>query len=330
MQWLTKRAFWLRSVPLAIILALAVVLLLQLRGQAHPSIASSPTLTASPTALTSDVGDLALAQSTSPVVLSPQDQHVLVMKAQLAQEYAQMQAGQLSPAAFQRDWTAFAGTDAANFVVANPATCPPTCVHSANHVPMPQTPQINKYYCGPAAVEEVLIALDAKRGPRGEWLTAGPYPAYGQHVLAEIYYLQTDADIGTNWGSGVVPHTLNAWYKRHYYVAINGTNLGGYFSLTTFEHDLILDVDSGHPLMGGVRMDPTPTHPHLIGFPTNQLHYHWIALDGYANSGASTVYADSVHGDTQFWWWAANVPAFGTVSTQTIMFPLLNTFGYIW
>jgi hypothetical protein len=330
MRWISKGSLWLRLIPLALILALVALLVLRPHGQTHtPGAASSPATT-SPTALSSDVGDLALAHSTSPVVLPPLDQQVLILKGRLAQEYAQVQAGQVSPAAFQRDWSAFAGYDAPAFVAIMASYCPPTCLHTANRVPMPQESQINMYYCGPAAVEEVLIALDAKRGPRGEWLTAGPYPAHGQHVLAEIYYLQTDADIGTNWGSGVVPKTLNAWYKHHYYVAINGTNMGGYFSLTTYEHDLILDVDSGHPLIGGLRMDPTPTHPHLIGYPTNQLHYHWIALDGYTNSGADTVYADSVHGDTQFWWWADRVPAFGTVSTKTIMFPLLNTFGYVW
>lgn len=111
---------------------------------------------------------------------------------------------------------------------------------------------------------------------------------------------------------------------------VNGTNFGGSFSIPTYEQDLMLDVDTGHPLIGGIRMDPYPSSPHLVGFPTNETHYHWIALIGYTNSGANTTYADSVHGDAQFWSWAVNVPAYSIVSTSAIMFPLLNTFGYIW
>ena len=313
-----------RVLPFAIVAALVALVIVQVQAQKqlHATHASSLVVTNS-----DDSGDQALASQNTPVFLSVADQQLLTQKQQLADAYALSISGQQPTATVQHQWLSVNG---ASIPLTSLASCPPTCSRSANQVPMTQESQVNKFYCGPAAVEEVLLALNAKRGPRGEWLSAGPYPAYGQHVLAENYYLQTDAFIGTNWGSGVVPRTLNAWYKRHYYVAINGTNLGGYFSLTTFEHDLILDVDSGHPLMGGVRMDPTPTRPHLIGFPTNQLHYHWIAINGYAQYGAQTQYADSVHGDTQYWWWASHVPAFSTIPTASVMFPLLNTFGYVW
>jgi hypothetical protein len=320
----------LRVVPVALVLAVALALaLFALHHATTPPAAVSSASGATATALMTENGDLALAASGS-VTLTADDRRVLALKTQLADEYAQVQAGQMSPAAFQRDWNAFAQSQGDAMPLTLPASCTSPCVPSYYRTWMPQESQINMYYCGPAAVEEVLIGLHATLGPHGEHLTAGPYPAYGQHVLAGKIYLQTDYYIGTNWGSGVVPRTLNAWYHHHYYVAVNGSNMGGYFSLAAFEHDLILDVNIGRPLMGAVRMDPTPTRPHLIGFPTNQTHYHWIAISGYGQSGAETIYADSVHGDTQFWWWADRVPAFGTVSTKYVMVPLLNTFGFIW
>ncbi len=288
-----------------------------------------------------DVGDNALATS-GPVVLTAQEQAILARKQYLAQEFALVQAGKISSLQFQRDWTSFVQSIGATSQVAmstpHTALCPITrsganltkCDLGPHTIKLPQESQINRYYCGPAAVEEALIALHATRGPRGENLLAAPFPATGQHILAGPDYLATDLNIGTNWWSGVVPHTLNAWQGSHYYVAINGPDMGGYFSLNTYIRDLMLDVAAGRPILGGVRMDPTPSEPHLIGFPTNQRHYHWISIMGYSRNGDETIYADSVHGDTQFWWWAENVPAYGTVSTETVMYPLLGTYGYVW
>lgn len=335
MKLFADTKLWLRVAP--IMLVVAAALALALFALHRPTAATTAQTNAAPAALTAtppndaNSGDLALAAS-GPVILSAADNQELILKTQLAQEYAQVQAGQMSAVAFQHDWNAFAQRQVGAAALAAPAiaSCTSPCAQSYARLWMPQESQINMYYCGPAAVEEALIALHATVGPHGERLTAAPYPAYGQHVLAGWSYLQTDHYIGTNWGSGVVPRTLNAWYHHHYYIAVNGSNLGGYFSLATFERDMILDINSGHPLLGGVRMDPTPTRPHLVGFPTNQTHYHWITISGYSQYGAEVIYADSVHGDTRFWWWADRVPAFSAVSAKSIMDPLLNTFGFIW
>ena len=46
-----------------------------------------------------------------------------------------------------------------------------------------------------------------------------------------------------------------------------------------------------------------------------------------ATSGGA--YADSVHGDSWIWSWAASVPAYSTISSSS-MTTLLNQQGYVW
>jgi hypothetical protein len=56
---------------------------------------------------------------------------------------------------------------------------------------------------------------------------------------------------------------------------------------------------------------------------------HWIAIYGYNLNGQSTLYADSVYGDSWIWSWAANVPRYSAFSSSS-MYTLLGARGWVW
>src|SRR5579875_3333991 len=196
---------WSRLIPLLAIAAFAIVAV-ALAQPRHSGPIRSPTVGA-------PVGDSALAAS-KPVVLTAHDRALLARKQRLASEYALVQQGKMSAAQFQRDWAAFISHDApaksAPATLSHVSLCPladTACWGRPHTLSLPQESQITNYYCGPAAVEEAMLALHATTGPRGEDLLASPFPATGQHILAGDAYLATDLNGGTNWGSGVVPAT---------------------------------------------------------------------------------------------------------------------------
>lgn len=257
-----------------------------------------------------------------PVQLTPREQAILQRKFALAQEYALVRAGKFSFATYKQDYLAFVhqygGTNAQEpTFVATPATC---C--SSNHVPWVQSPQHKDYYCGPATAYEILVSYGKYIHPNGDTLS--------QETLAGSRYLNTDDPryLSTPWNPYVMGPTLNAWVGWTFYVAVNGSGVGGGFSVDTWKYSLTEDIDHGWPLAGNVVERAGPNHPHLVGHTTAVDVYHWIAIEGYASSGDTTWYADSVSG-THFWTWAANVPPFSGIPS-TNMTTLLNERGYIW
>jgi hypothetical protein len=296
---------------------------------------------------TSPGTDNALGHDPYPGVVTPQEARSIAWKNRLASEYMQVRAGTLSLATFQRDWQAFmhqyGGKMPARrpYVAAQPLSIPPVAV-----VTEEQEPQVTYYYCGPAATMEMLLSLGVDYGPYGEHLTGGPYPAYGEHVLAENGYLGTDANVGTNWTNPDQSHpvqtVLNKWSTSTFYNPVPKTGTGG-FSESTYLNDLAIDIDGGYPLAGALA-EPIDHEPRLIGHPLNVNIDHWIALEGYTDYGNNTLYADSIHNayngaywiggsadnGSAIWTWEGGVPAYSTVSTSSVMLPLLETFGYIW
>ncbi len=270
-----------------------------------------------------------------PVQLTPQEQALLAKKNALAQEYAQVRAGKLSASLFQRDYQAFLqqyGGPSAQQPFASPASCPSIATGSASSTQpltvciskdlyVPQQPQANNYYCGPATAEEILSGLGWTTGPHGESLS--------QSVLANTNYLHTDADGGTNWNPYVMGPTLNAWTRSSFYAPVNGSGVGGGFTVTTFTYDLTTDIDNGWPLVGNIVEYSGTNNPHLVGHPQSATIYHWIAIRGYNNYGSTTDYADSISGDSWIWPWAVNVPPYSSISSSA-MTTLLNGKGYIW
>lgn len=255
-----------------------------------------------------------------PAVLTLLQQQVLARKNALAAEYAQVRAGRLSYATYQRDVQTFmheyGGPTTARRGV-SPA-CPslndgPYALCGQNWVGLTQQPQQTYYYCGPATAHEVL-------GVRGVNVS--------QSTLAGNNYLKTDADGGTNWSPQVMAPTLNALTNSVYYVPVNGSGAGGGFSSSTWQSDLTADVDNGWAIAGNTVEYSGTNNPHLVGHPTDLTIYHWIGIYGYQNYGNYTMYADSIHGTT-FWSWAVNVPATSSYSSSS-MTTLLNGRGFVW
>jgi hypothetical protein len=201
-----------------------------------------------------------------------------------------------------------------------PAECGPTCDGGGDYpnsasLPPNQKAQTTSYYCGPASVHEALDVL-------GVWLSQAD--AAGE--------LHTTTD-GTAWsGAGTspsgypVPDVLNAHQTRNYYIP-QYVAAPTPSAISTYENDLEMDIVAlGVPLIGDAW--EVPGGPHLVGHPPNKEIFHWFEIRGYQNSGASTMYEDSVH-NAKSVSWNAGVPAYSTLSSSTIV-TIISGRGYVW
>lgn len=203
------------------------------------------------------------------------------------------------------------------------AECGETCgggggsYPSAAHLAANQTPQSTSYYCGPAAVHEALGAL-------GVSLT--------QSAAASALRTTT---AGTAW-SGVatrpsgypVPDVLNANQSRNYYVPQAVSTPPGATATSTYEKDLVSDIAAVHAPLVGDAWETSGSAHHLVGHPTDRTIFHWFEIRGYDDSGATTLYEDSVHGATSVSWYAA-VPAYSSLPSSWIV-SIVGGRGYVW
>lgn len=250
-----------------------------------------------------------------PIVYSARDKATLARKNVLVQEFMAMRAGKLAYSAFARDWQAFMrqyGGPTATHDVA------PRCLGSCDWklLTMPQQSQTTTYYCGPASASEALSARSISKS---------------QSTLAGNSYLNTSPQYGTGWGPPyVMPTTLNDFVGSGFYEAVDAYDSQTDNTTSTFESDLLTDINSGWPVVIGIA-EFANTDPHLVGHPRDLTIYHWVAANGYFSSGADVNYDDSIHGDTQFWSWASNVPAsseFATSDMNTLM--AQGGYGWVW
>lgn len=178
-----------------------------------------------------------------------------------------------------------------------------------------QTPQATGYYCGPASVHEALDAV-------GVWLS--------QSAAAAALHTTSS---GTAWSAGgtspsgyPVPDVLNRYQGRNYYVP-QPVSSATSSAISTYERDLEMDISSIRaPLIGDAW--EVPGGPHLVGHPSGQQIFHWFEIRGYQNSGATTMYEDSVHGAGSVGWSGA-VPAYSIMASSTIA-RIVAGRGYVW
>ena len=184
------------------------------------------------------------------------------------------------------------------------------------HVAANQTPQSKNYFCGPAVVHEVLDAL-------GVSMTQ----------TAAAAALRTTST-GTAWSGAAtkpsgypVPDVLNGNQSRNYYVPqpVASPTSG---VISAYERDLVTDIaGAGAPLVGDAWETSASDH-HLVGHPTDRTIFHWFEIRGYDDSGATTLYEDSVHGATSVSWYAG-VPAYSSLPSSWIM-SIVGERGYVW
>jgi len=178
-----------------------------------------------------------------------------------------------------------------------------------------QTPQITGYYCGPAAVHEALNSVGV---------------GMSQQTAAD--HLNTTT-AGTAWSGGgtspsgyPVPDVLNHHETRNYYVP-QYVSSDGSSAVNQYEQDLTYDIYAvGAPAVGDAY--EIPGGAHLNGHPKDRQIFHWFDIRGYTDSGASTMYEDSVHAATSVPWYGG-VPAYSTLASSKIV-TIVEGRGYIW
>ena len=269
---------------------------------------------ASPTCMT-EPGPTGGPRCGGPLTYTTQERAILAQKNLLAQEALAVRSGKLSPATFARDWQAFMRKYGGPTTGRNRARGPqPTCAGSCDtslYINLTQQAQTTNYYCGPATAAEAL-------GVRNIWVS--------QSTLAGNSYLQTNEYGGTNWGSLVMPSTLNAWTNSYFYEAIDANSTNTY---TVYESDLYADIGEGWSVILAVQEEKN-AGPHLVGHPTNIVINHWVASYGYTEYGGNTAYADSVHGAGSIPW-NSSVPAYSTISSYNMWVMMSQgTFGWVW
>ena len=183
-----------------------------------------------------------------------------------------------------------------------------------------QQAQQTGYWCGPAAVSEAL-------GQR----------SYSLSQTSAASQLKTDAT-GTAW-SGIyvstspstgypVADVMNNRTGSTWYVPISVSSTATSADKTNYRTALVTDVgNAGYPLIGDAWEHPYQDH--LIGHPRSYEIYHWFDIYGYANSGADTLYEDSVYGAVSIGWSSSVLSAYSTMPSDTIV-GMLGDRGYIW
>ena len=176
-----------------------------------------------------------------------------------------------------------------------------------------QRRQVTNYFCGPAAVTEMLAQMHVTVHQRLAARELGTTPN------------------GTDWSDSAgypVPEVLNKNQRINDYVAVGLPWVPTRSQLRTYESDLVADINHGRgaPLAGDAY--EVPGGPHLVGHPAGSTIFHWFDIRGYQNYGATTDYEDSVHGASSIGW-AASVPAYSSLASSVIV-NIVGARGYDW
>ncbi len=225
---------------------------------------------------------------------------------------AAMVSANAAKQAVARSFVTALRSDSAALSKCSSSACPSELPVRRNLRPTQQA-QLTSYFCGPATVSEMLAqmgkAVSQRRAARELGTNSG----------------------GTGWSDSAgypVPDVLNLNQQRNNYVAVGLPWSPTTSQITTYEIDLVTDInhDGGVPLAGDAY--EVPGGPHLVGHPVNQAIFHWFDIRGYKKSGATTDYEDSVHGASSIGW-AATVPAYSSLPSATIV-NIIGARGYDW
>jgi hypothetical protein len=184
---------------------------------------------------------------------------------------------------------------------------------STRYLAATQQAQVRNYWCGPAAVSEMLAQVGV---------------VLSQKATAKQLGTNTS---GTDWSNKQgypVTRVMNANQDKTKYVAVALPWSPTSAQVTRYKKDLLTDLNRGNgvPLAGNAY--EVPGGPHLVGHPAGQQIMHWFDIRGYAGSGAVTAYEDSVHGAPSIAW-GSSVPAYSTLPSSTIVY-ILGARGYVW
>jgi hypothetical protein len=189
---------------------------------------------------------------------------------------------------------------AQNSTTVTPDAGPVTHGTGSAHLTPSQQGEQRHYWCGPAALVSTL--KESGHGTRTQTWAAG--------------VLNTTTN-GTDMGSML--SALNAYSGGFKYDEVFESGSWSSY-VSAYESHLKSDINSGNGLVGNAY--EVPGGPHLAGHP-NELIFHYIAIDGYSNNGATTHYADPA---TTVW---STVPAYANISSSLLV-RILGGRGYYW
>jgi len=184
----------------------------------------------------------------------------------------------------------------------SPAKAYPTSVRIG---PMVQYPQEAGNYCGPSAVKTVL---------NNEWVTIS------QKTLAGSSYLKTDANNGTPWylANGLTLNqyptatTLNA-LGNFYWNPYPFRNLGAAPLKADLKPRMVDTLSQYHGVLADGASKASSSHAsHLPGYPNKDV-AHWLAVDGYANSGETIWIVDPASGSSHVSW-SSGIPQYYSIT----------------
>jgi len=165
-----------------------------------------------------------------------------------------------------------------------------------------QSGEARHYWCGPAALVSTL-----KEDGRG---------TYTQTWAAGVLHTTTG---GTDMGPMLT--ALNKYAGGFIYDQVNVPASGYSAYVSTYEGHLMADINAGYGLVGDVH--EVPGGPHLAGHPVSEEIFHYIAIDGYFNSGSTTHYADPA---TTVW---SAVKPYANISSA-LLIRIIADHGYYW
>lgn len=178
-----------------------------------------------------------------------------------------------------------------------------------------QVTQETWYWCGPATFVSI----------------AASYGTYiSQEDAASTDWLGTTTD-GTDWSNrdgSPMQNALNRVSNGFYYAVVQLPYSPTATDKARFKIRLVSNVDSGHAIAGNTVEIPSTSAPHLVGHPTYKKYYHWIAIEGYRDSGETAHYADSIAGASSISW-SWRVPRYSYISSAKLT-TIMGEHGYIW
>ncbi|GIG62987.1 hypothetical protein Lfu02_73590 [Longispora fulva] len=158
-------------------------------------------------------------------------------------------------------------------------------------------------YCGPASLVETLAEH-------------GIYKDQGWAAGV----LHTGAPGGSGTNGGEMGPALNAYSGGFKYDEVQVSSPYSNY-VASYQSRLQSDINAGYGLVAVAY--EVAGGPHLVGHPSNSNVFHFIAIDGYLDYGATTHYADSF---TDYGW---SVPKYSTISSDT-MVRIISGRPYYW
>jgi len=254
----------------------------------------------------------ARAVAAAPAVSGPERSLVVGTPTLTAQQRASIAAKDAAVArvlAGQR--TAKGARSAASSASSSKAEAPAALPVHRSIKAVKQKAQTRSYWCGPATLQMLAMASGA---------------TISQSTAASR--LKTTSN-GTNWyaGSGNYPmeRALERYSGGFDYTPQNLAYTPSKKDVQTFRDRLKADVAVQQRGIAGNAVE-VRNGPHLNGHP-NRTIYHWVAVRGYDDDGATTRYADSVAGSSISW--AAPVPRYNEIDTAKIVM-IFGARGYVW